>query len=846
MNKGNIPEIISLFRQNNDIRPILLLGAGASFRSGIPLASDATIKIIKASYAKSILGINWKNYDRVSYSDWLRYIQSKEWFPNKQNNFAEVFPLAVKNLLTPADFRREVLIDMVTQKTPSNGYKDLAEIIQRQLCWTILTTNFDALIAKALIANNPNKNIFEINRVKGDLPAFNTYNKRQIVYLHGALEFYTDKILEEETKRLDDGLVAKLRPTLDSSPLIIIGYRGAEESIMTHLLTEGIASSNQYAHGIYWCLKGSEEPHELVSKFAQQVGTNFKFVSIEGFDEFVNLAINALKEEYVFTSENNLISQNLEFDEKLVEGKTYDDLDEDLIKITLKNYFSRMNIVIYENDKYKDYLISENFLCKKDGRIIPTNAAFLLFGKDINRVFPYAKIKFEKDGRDRIVFDGNLLNQFNQLQEFLNSSEINTRLRIKKEKDSDEINAFHPRALTELLVNMIVHRDYTLKEYSEITQYIGTGLTYLTPGGLPNDVLEKLTINKDGTFDPIRDLSKIRNRLIADIFYGIGAMDKAGSGMPDVKDLMIEHSGRATFKIIDENKKLSCTLLQALQKSPKVSNVAQSIAKTELYITNLIPFKVIPENIYLFPTKNISFQKICENLPLSKLLPIYITDIHTNVKIKKLISFSDLEFYADEFNSVIDFSNKQKYKVKDFILDYDYRKRFSWLVMKHWEFHLFNFKTDGLFVDYKKKRAYFELLKGIENKISYVSRLNRKATRAVVKRRETPKRIFHENEGISYLLDYIGKQWVLNIKPIYVFTKEDGKKLLESYYISKLSTSRFKFDRNKMVDDDLNFWLKYISQNNSSINIGGNDLSDLILEGKYIESEIPVNGEVIY
>ena len=55
MNIGSVPEIVSLFRSSNELRPILFLGAGASFRSGVPLAADAVVRIAKASYAKTEL-----------------------------------------------------------------------------------------------------------------------------------------------------------------------------------------------------------------------------------------------------------------------------------------------------------------------------------------------------------------------------------------------------------------------------------------------------------------------------------------------------------------------------------------------------------------------------------------------------------------------------------------------------------------------------------------------------------------------------------------------------------------------------------------------------------------------
>ena len=43
-----------------------------------------------------------------------------------------------------------------------------------------------------------------------------------------------------------------------------------------------------------------------------------------------------------------------------------------------------------------------------------------------------------------------------------------------------------------------------------------------------------------------------------------------------------------------------------------------------------------------------------------------------------------------------------------------------------------------------------------------------------------------------------------------------------------------------MVDDDLHFWLKFLSRGKSSLNIGGNDVDNLILDVKYLENEVVV------
>jgi hypothetical protein len=223
LNKGTIPELISLFRPTNDARPILLLGAGASFHSGIPLAADAVVRIVKANFAKVKLGYDWRFHDKVTTSDWKPYLMEQTWFQQYKENIAEAFPDAVKYLLTPQDFRKAFILDMVRPKLEiSNGYKALADVVHRQLCWTVLTTNFDTLIADSFRNNQPYiKGIVEINKTASELVAYDDNNRCQIVYLHGAVEYYTDRIVAEETQQLDNRLIQNLRSSLRDAPLIV-------------------------------------------------------------------------------------------------------------------------------------------------------------------------------------------------------------------------------------------------------------------------------------------------------------------------------------------------------------------------------------------------------------------------------------------------------------------------------------------------------------------------------------------------------------------------------------------------------------------------------------------------
>ena len=108
--------------------------------------------------------------------------------------------------------------------------------------------------------------------------------------MHGSVPHYTDKnTLEEINEEIDAALVSKLLPLLSDHPLIVIGYRGAESSVMRHLLINHAEIADNYRNGIYWCDRNYDEegPNGLapfVHELASQIGSNFQVVPIDGFD----------------------------------------------------------------------------------------------------------------------------------------------------------------------------------------------------------------------------------------------------------------------------------------------------------------------------------------------------------------------------------------------------------------------------------------------------------------------------------------------------------------------------------------------------------------------------------
>ena len=79
---------------------------------------------------------------------------------------------------------------------------------------------------------------------------------------------------------------------LTNSPLIVIGYRGAEPSIMDSLLGKNIKRTQNFKNEIYWCVLEGEAAPSQCRDAAQGGGKrNFRLLEISGSDELIG-AVN--------------------------------------------------------------------------------------------------------------------------------------------------------------------------------------------------------------------------------------------------------------------------------------------------------------------------------------------------------------------------------------------------------------------------------------------------------------------------------------------------------------------------------------------------------------------------
>jgi len=108
----------------------------------------------------------------------------------------------------------------------------------------------------------------------------------------------------------------------------------------------------------------------------------------------------------------------------------------------------------------------------------------------------------------------------------------------------------------------------------------------------------------------------------------------------------------------------------------------------------------------------------------------------------------------------------------------------------------------------------------------------------MVKRRESKKDVFHENEGFAFDVIRFQGDWAVQIKPFYMFTEADGRTPLPPYRRTKLSTSRMRFDRNQAVVSDLGFWSRYLARGAATVQLCPTGDYDLLMAGAFHEIEI--------
>ena len=214
------------------------------------------------------------------------------------------------------------------------------------------------------------------------------------------------------------------------------------------------------------------------------------------------------------------------YEDELHPDATVDDLDEEL----LRQYSEHIGA---DNMSFVDVLRARGFLKNKNGMEYLTNAAVLLFAKNIYQFYPNCRIRFLRyDGnyagvgtniniiRDKII-EFPLLKIIDEAKAFI-STQLREFTMLDVQSGKFKVVPEYPEfAWQEGLVNAVTHREYALSgSYIKVSMY-DDRLEIESPGKLPNIV----------TVENIRETRYSRNPRISRTLTEMGWVRELNEGV---------------------------------------------------------------------------------------------------------------------------------------------------------------------------------------------------------------------------------------------------------------------------------------------------------------------------
>jgi len=249
----------------------------------------------------------------------------------------------------------------------------------------------------------------------------------------------------------------------------------------------------------------------------------------ENLDELKRELKNSL---FKFATRKNIITSK-SFDDRVEMLSSYRDVDEEKVKEFLKKSNITYNVGSIMEDMENTLLNRFKVLKKVDNELKLTNTGILLFSKDPEKFIPQNEIRVLrfKGGTkteiiDRLYINSTIFDLINKVEAFFKR---NTRNAIKIEGfKRSNIPEYPYTAIREAIVNAISHRDYDISGTVITLNIFYDRVEIISPGKL----MPPLTI------DDLGEMPVHRNRHICDLLQKTDYMEKAGSGIPRMRESM--------------------------------------------------------------------------------------------------------------------------------------------------------------------------------------------------------------------------------------------------------------------------------------------------------------------
>jgi protein O-mannosyl-transferase len=280
---GVLDELARINGAMKDRQFAFILGAGASFTSGIPTGHHLAQKWLKDLHLRECA-------DGRPIEQWLTSCGigdgSLTW-----ETAAEHYPLIFERRF---DGDREAgyaeLEAAMDGKSPSLGYSLLAEIIQHTRHKVVVTTNFDNLVADALAMHAHQSPLVVAHE---SLAGFVRPQLRRPLVAKIHRDLFLHPINDAAgVSTMEQGWKIALRKLFQYFTPVVVGYGGNDGSLMDMLAD---LDAGDIAGRMVWCYReGSPPPAKALAVLRKHKGL---LVKIPGFDEFMlQLAAKLVKD----------------------------------------------------------------------------------------------------------------------------------------------------------------------------------------------------------------------------------------------------------------------------------------------------------------------------------------------------------------------------------------------------------------------------------------------------------------------------------------------------------------------------------------------------------------------
>lgn len=769
-------------------------------------------------WAMAIGGNRQPEDPKIRESDVQLFLESQPWF-DASMSIEDLYQNAMRLLNTPRELRRSFLLDVLHNVAdPSDGYEHLANLVKRGIVRTVLTTNFDDRFEAAY---GPGA-LLVASTMDGYRAISTVAQPPQLVYLHGQAEYYMDRIMTNEVQNLEGDLVARLLPLLRDHPLIVIGYRGAEPSVMKGLMIDHLRDTSHFPQGVFWCVlngSGSDDLSPMTKELASKIGDNFALVNISGFDEFMVEFSELIAEEslhhppYTPGFFDSLPPEGSSFDLQAASQVPRERLDLSQLQGIVTEHSKRLgaSVPTDPDEDWYEYRLQQMGLLMRDesGETIPTNAAVILCSDEGRSVSRGHWVEIKTPDRPPNAVDGSLLHIYQRVFDTL--LELNRPIRIKGYRSKEQL-PYGPIAIKELLANALVHRDYQSSDPTTI--FIGKDhITFENPGGLDEPIIRKMSRTPGATNqtsvgeefqervfrrDVGSSFTAYRNPVLADVFWGLGYVDKRGSGLMDAVHSLKEIGAGARIQVPESNDGFIATISMPSIKIDDLTHTAIPKRPT-LYYSNLVEFDSVPTMVWMADS-HITSPRDSALYAGDRVLPSF------SLRNSRLYSFSDLSNDECTLRLLIDPQSIRAVRVDEVMNGVSTDTVIPELLRKVVEYRMSNC---GLRVDRRRRRAYYACYTRPFRSISYQSTRQRTSRRVAW----WPERLgvgHCVHTAINYQVVLMRQTWGLMLQPTYVITT-DGRSRQPPYREHSSIVTRLMSEHyNAKVLADVRFWLNQL------------------------------------